>query len=70
MALRQLGVPTEFFVYPGSTHGITEPRNQLAKMVMEFRWIDRWVNSREGWLDWNEVLKTLGPGSDPEEGTK
>lgn len=70
MALRQLGVPTEFFVYPGNTHGITEPRNQLAKMVMEFRWIDRWVNGREGWMDWNEVLKTLGPGSDAEEGSK
>lgn len=63
MALRQLGVPTEFFVYPGSTHGITEPRNQLAKMVAEFRWIDRWTNGREQWLDWNELLRTLGPDS-------
>ena len=65
MALRQLGVPTEFFVYPGSTHGITEPRNQMAKMVAEFRWIDRWTRDRELWLDWNELLRTLS--SKPEE---
>ncbi len=70
MALRQLGVPTELFVYPGGTHGITEPRNQLAKMVMEFRWIDRWVNGREGWMDWNVVLQTLGADKDTEGGSK
>ncbi|MBS1241851.1 MAG: WD40-like beta Propeller containing protein, partial [Gemmatimonadetes bacterium] len=27
MALKQQGVPTEFFVYPGNTHGIPDPRN-------------------------------------------
>ncbi|MCU0452925.1 MAG: S9 family peptidase [Bacteroidetes bacterium] len=70
MALRQLGVPTEFFVYPGSTHGITEPRNQLVKMVVEFRWIDRWVNGREDWLDWNELLRTLGTDNGAEDGPK
>jgi acetyl esterase/lipase len=59
MALRQLGVPTEFVVYPGTTHGITQPRNQLFKMVTEFRWMDKWLNGRDQWLDWNELLATV-----------
>ncbi|MGH9761695.1 MAG: S9 family peptidase, partial [Blastocatellia bacterium] len=36
MALRQLGVPTEFLVYPGNTHGIPDMRDQMVKMVAEF----------------------------------
>ena len=32
MALRQLGVPTEFYVYPGASHGIPDPRNQLEQL--------------------------------------
>jgi dipeptidyl aminopeptidase/acylaminoacyl peptidase len=59
MALKKLGVPTELFVYPGSTHGITEPRNQMVKMVSEFNWFEKWIKGKETWLDWNELLETL-----------
>jgi dipeptidyl aminopeptidase/acylaminoacyl peptidase len=59
MALRKLGVPTELFVYPGTTHGITEPRNQLVKMVSEFKWFERWVRGKPGWFEWKELLATV-----------
>lgn len=59
MALRKLGVPTEFMVYPGSTHGITEPRNQLVKAVAEFNWFEKWIRGKQGWFEWKELLQTL-----------
>lgn len=59
MALVKLGVPTEFLVYPGTTHGIADPRNQLVKMVSEFNWIEKWVRGKKGWLNWNDLLSTL-----------
>lgn len=67
MALRQLGVPTEFFVYPGNTHGIPDPRNQLAKAVAEMAWFDRWIRGKQDWFRWQDLLRTLeesgaGPG--------
>lgn len=59
MALRKLGVPTEFMVYPGNTHGITEPRNQLVKAVAEFNWFEKWIRGKQGWFEWKELLQTL-----------
>ncbi len=59
MALKKLGVPTELFVYPGATHGITEPRNQLVKMVAEFNWMEKWIKGKPAWFDWKDVLATL-----------
>jgi dipeptidyl aminopeptidase/acylaminoacyl peptidase len=59
MALKKLGVPTEFLVYPGTTHGITEMRNQLVKMVSEFHWMERWINGKTEWFTWDDLLKTL-----------
>jgi dipeptidyl aminopeptidase/acylaminoacyl peptidase len=59
MALKKLGVPTEFFVYPGNTHGITEMRNQLVKMVSEFHWMEKWIKGKEEWFTWEDLLKTL-----------
>jgi dipeptidyl aminopeptidase/acylaminoacyl peptidase len=59
MALKKLGVPTEFFVYPGATHGITEPRNQMVKMVAEFNWFEKWIRGKQGWFEWKEMLQTL-----------
>jgi len=59
MALKKLGVPTEFFVYPGNTHGITEPRNQMVKMVSEFNWFEKWIRGKQGWFEWKEMLQTL-----------
>jgi dipeptidyl aminopeptidase/acylaminoacyl peptidase len=56
MALRQLGVPTEFIVYPGEPHGLREPTNQLVKIMSELGWFEKWIRGREHWLDWDEVL--------------
>jgi acetyl esterase/lipase len=67
MALKKLGIPTEYFVYPGNTHGITEMRNQLVKMVSEFNWMEKWVKGTKEWFTWDELLKTL---KDEKEETK
>ena len=60
MALKKLNVPTEFFVYPGQTHGIPDPRNQLTKAVAEMAWFDKWIRGKPGWFQWKDLLKTLG----------
>jgi len=59
MALRQLGVPTELFMYPGETHGIPDPRNQLVKAVSEMAWMDHYVRGQGDKFLWREVLRTL-----------
>jgi dipeptidyl aminopeptidase/acylaminoacyl peptidase len=59
MALKQLGVPTELFMYPGSTHGIPDPRNQLVKAVSEMAWMDYYVRGTGKKFAWRDVLKTL-----------
>jgi dipeptidyl aminopeptidase/acylaminoacyl peptidase len=59
MALRQLGVPTEFYVYPGASHGIPDPRNQLVKSTAEMAWMDYWVRGSGKKFAWRDVLKTL-----------
>jgi dipeptidyl aminopeptidase/acylaminoacyl peptidase len=61
MALKRLGVPTELYVYPGSTHGIPDPRNQLLKSVAEMAWMDYWVRESGKKFAWRDVLKTLDP---------
>lgn len=58
MALKQRGVPTELFVYPGNTHGIPDARNQYLKAVAEFTWFERWIRGRP-WFTWRELLATL-----------
>jgi dipeptidyl aminopeptidase/acylaminoacyl peptidase len=59
MALKQLGVPTELFMYPGSTHGIPDTRNQLVKAVSEMAWMDYYVRGKGKKFTWSDVLKTL-----------
>ncbi len=59
MALKRLGVPTELFMYPGSTHGIPDPRNQLVKAVSEMAWMDYYVRGKGKKFSWRDVLKTL-----------
>jgi dipeptidyl aminopeptidase/acylaminoacyl peptidase len=59
MALKQLGVPTELFMYPGSSHGIPDPRNQLVKAVSEMAWMDYYVRGMGKKFAWRDVLKTL-----------
>jgi dipeptidyl aminopeptidase/acylaminoacyl peptidase len=59
MALKQIGVPTELFMYPGSTHGIPDARNQLAKAVSEMAWMDYYVRGKGKKFAWRDVLQTL-----------
>ena len=59
MALKQLGVPTELYMYPGTTHGIPDPRNQLVKSVSEMAWMDYYVRGMGQKFSWRDVLKTL-----------
>ncbi|HUQ99903.1 MAG TPA: prolyl oligopeptidase family serine peptidase [Gemmatimonadaceae bacterium] len=61
MALKRIGVPVEFYVYPGNTHGIPDPRNQLVKSVAEKAWMDYWVLGTGKRFAWRDVLKTLDP---------
>ena len=62
MALKQLNVPTELFLYPGTTHGIPDPRNQLVKAQSEMAWMDYYVRGQGKKFSWRDVLKTLGGG--------
>ncbi len=59
MALKKLGVPTEYIVYPGMPHGLTEPRYQMVKMVAEFHWFEKWIKGKPGWFDWKALLASL-----------
>lgn len=59
MALRQLGVTTELFMYPGDTHGIPDARNQLVKSVSEMAWMDYYVRDMGEKFVWRQVLETL-----------
>jgi dipeptidyl aminopeptidase/acylaminoacyl peptidase len=59
MALKRLGVPTELYMYPGQTHGIPDPRNQLVKAVSEMAWMDYHVRGSGKKFAWRDVLKTL-----------
>jgi dipeptidyl aminopeptidase/acylaminoacyl peptidase len=59
MGLKKLGVPTEFFVYPGNTHGIPDARNQVVKMTAEFNWFEKYVKGKQGWFTWKDLLDTL-----------
>jgi len=59
MALKKLGVPTEFYVYPGGTHGIPDARNQLFKSTAEMAWMDYWVRRNGHKFAWRDVLKTV-----------
>jgi hypothetical protein len=46
-------------MYPGNTHGITDPRNQLVKSVSEMAWMDFYVRGIGKKFAWRDVLKTL-----------
>ena len=59
MALKRLGVPTELYVYPGATHGIPDPRNQLLKSTAEMAWMDYWVRHSGHKFAWRDVLTTV-----------
>jgi dipeptidyl aminopeptidase/acylaminoacyl peptidase len=59
MALKKLGVPTEFIVYPNTGHGIRNMRYQMVKMQAEFSWFEKWIRGKEGWIDWKSMIETL-----------
>lgn len=59
MALQKLGVPTELFVYPGQSHGIPDPRNQLFKAMSEMAWMDYYVRGIGEKFSWRTILETL-----------
>ncbi len=59
MALKRIGVPTELFMYPGNSHGIPDPRNQLVKSTSEMAWMDYYVRGSGKKFAWRDVLKTL-----------
>ena len=59
MALKRLNVPTELFVYPGMSHGIPDPRNQLLKSTAEMAWMDYWVRKSGKEFAWRDVLNTV-----------
>jgi dipeptidyl aminopeptidase/acylaminoacyl peptidase len=59
MALKQLGVPTELYMYPGNTHGIPDPRNQYVKSISEMAWMDHYVRGIGKKFAWRDVLKSL-----------
>lgn len=59
MNLSKLGVPNEFWVYPGSTHGIPDARNQYVKAVAEMMWMDFYVRGSGKKFAWRDVLKSV-----------
>jgi len=59
MALKKIGVPTEFIVYPNMPHGIGEMRYQMVKMQAEFNWFEKWIRGKEAWIDWKKMIETL-----------
>jgi dipeptidyl aminopeptidase/acylaminoacyl peptidase len=42
LALRKLGVPTEFVTYPREPHGFREPGHQVDKIERELAWFEKW----------------------------
>lgn len=62
MALTKLGVPTEFWVYPGQSHGIPDARNQYVKAVAEMSWMDYWVRGSGKKFAWRDVLNAVETG--------
>ncbi|MCS7082152.1 MAG: S9 family peptidase [Bacteroidetes bacterium] len=65
MALKKLGVPVEFFIYPGMGHGITRPKYQFIKMLAELDWFDYWLQNRRPWPDWGAWLQAWEQAAKP-----
>ncbi len=61
-ALSALGVPNEFWVYPGNTHGIPDARNQYVKAVAEMSFMDYYVRGSGKKFGWQSEVLNLAPG--------
>jgi dipeptidyl aminopeptidase/acylaminoacyl peptidase len=59
MALKKMGVPTEFIIYPDTRHNVSDMRYQMVKMQAEFNWFERWIRGKEGWINWKSLIETL-----------
>ena len=68
--LSALGVPNEFWVYPGNAHGIPDARNQYVKAVAEMSWLDYYVRGSGTKFGWRDVLKSLPGGNGPAVATE
>jgi dipeptidyl aminopeptidase/acylaminoacyl peptidase len=62
MSLQKLGVPVEYIEFPGMPHGLTKPRYQFLKMQAELAWFEKWIQGKEGWLDWQALVDSV-PGA-------
>jgi dipeptidyl aminopeptidase/acylaminoacyl peptidase len=58
-ALKGLGVPTEFIVYPNTGHLISNMRYKMVKMQAEFNWFEKWIRGKKEWIDWKKMIETL-----------
>ncbi|MEA3246632.1 MAG: prolyl oligopeptidase family serine peptidase, partial [Gemmatimonadota bacterium] len=63
--LSALGVPNEFWVYPGNSHGIPDARNQYVKAVAEMAWMDYYVRGSGKPFQWRDVLKAVPASGAP-----
>lgn len=60
VALRKIGVPTEFIVYPNTGHVIWNMmRYEMIQMQADFYWFEKWIKGKEGSIDWNEIVEPL-----------
>jgi dipeptidyl aminopeptidase/acylaminoacyl peptidase len=59
MALKKLGMPTEFIVYPNMGHWISDMRYKMVKMQAEFNWFEKWIRGKKEWIDWKKMIETL-----------
>ncbi len=46
-ALKTLGVPTQFVVYPGQHHGISVPSYQKDRLTRYLEWYNKYINKEE-----------------------
>ena len=58
-ALKKMGVPTEFIIYPNMGHGIPNIRYNMVLMQAEFNWFEKWIKGKETWINWKEMIETL-----------
>ena len=42
-ALKRIGVPVEFVIYPRQSHNPTEPRLQMDVLRRNVEWFNRWL---------------------------
>jgi dipeptidyl aminopeptidase/acylaminoacyl peptidase len=57
LALKSLGVPTEFLVYPDELHALRDQRNKLVKLLGDLGWFEKWIRGADTWLEWSHVLE-------------